>query len=380
MKPAKLSDVIGIINKIAPPALAENWDNPGLQLGDPGSEIHRIMVALEPALSTVNAAITSSCQLLITHHPLIFKPQSSISTSTTTGKIVHAAIQAGLSVFCMHTNYDTASGGLNDLLAERAGLSSTVPLKSAFHQELVKLVVFVPTSHLEEVRTELFPFAASTGEYSNCSFSTAGEGTFKPGKLAKPFTGTVGVLEKAPEQRLELLLDRVLLSKAINRLQTVHPYEEPAYDIYPLINSGITLGMGRVGLLSTPVTLKEYADQIADSLKIPMLRYVGDPDSVIRKVALCSGSGASLMGNAIRAGADVLLTGDVKYHDARDAEANGIALIDAGHFGTEIIMAEAVQKNLKQRLADSGYEQCEVMTCPDEFDPFRVTTIKYSKD
>lgn len=372
MKTAKLSDLIGIINKIAPPGLAESWDNSGLQLGDPGREIHSVMVALEPTLQAIEAAITSSCQLLVTHHPLIFKPQTSITTSTPTGKAIHTAIKAGLAVFSMHTNYDSADGGLNDLLAERAGLSSAVPLKIGVRQEFVKLVVFVPESHTETVRSALFPFAASLGEYTDCSFSTAGEGTFKPGSQAHPFTGTAGVLEKVAEHRLELLLDKSLMSKAINRLLSVHPYEEPAYDIYPLLNNGALLGLGRIGYLAEPVKLKEYAQQIAINLNTSTLRYVGNPDAMIKKVAVCSGSGASLLNDAIRSGADVLLTGDVKYHDARDAEANGIALIDAGHFGTEVIMAEAVRKRLQQSLLDAGYA-CEVTTCSEEYDPFRLT-------
>jgi len=375
MKTAKLSDLIGIINKIAPQTLAESWDNSGMQLGDPGSTVQKIMVALEPTLQVINSAISSSCQLLLTHHPLIFKPNSSITTSTPTGKAIHTAIKASLAVFSMHTNYDSAAGGLNDLLAEYAGLSSATPLKPGFRQELVKLVLFVPESHLESVRAALFPFTLSLGEYSDCSFSTVGEGTFKPGNLAHPFIGTVGALEKVAEQRLELLIDKTVLPKAINRLLSVHPYEEPAYDIYPLLNNGLMLGLGRMGHLATPLTLKEYAQQIANSLKTRTIRYVGNPDAMIRKVAVCSGSGASLMGDAIRAGADLLLTGDVKYHDARDAEAHGIALIDAGHFGTEIIMAEAVQKRLQKSLRDAGYADCHVITCTEESDPFKLINI-----
>lgn len=372
MKTAKLSDILGIINKIAPPELAENWDNSGLQLGDPGSEIKRIMVALEPTIAAISTAISSSCQLLVTHHPLIFKPQSTISTSTPLGKAIHTAIAAGLSVVSMHTNYDSAPGGLNDLLAERIGLYATTPLKTGFRQELAKLVVFVPATHLEPVRSALFPFTLAIGNYTDCSFSSAGEGTFTPGSSATPFIGTAGVRENVAEQRLEVLLDRAMLSKALNRLFSVHPYEEPAYDIYPLLNQGINLGLGRIGKLDQPVTLKSYAVSVAHSLATQSLRYVGDPDAVIRKVALCSGSGASLLHEAVRAGADVLVTGDVKYHDARDAEALGLALIDAGHFGTEIIMAQAIKERLQQQLADSGYMTCEVITYGDEYDPFRL--------
>lgn len=370
MKTAKLSDILGIINKLAPPELAESWDNSGLQVGNPGAEIKRIMVALEPTIAVIESAINNSCQLLLTHHPLIFKPQSSLSTATPLGKAIHIAIAGGLSVVSMHTNYDTAAGGLNDILAKQIGLSATAPLKTGFNQELVKLVIFVPATHLESVRAALFPFILSSGDYKDCSFCTQGEGTFTPGLSAQPFIGNSGIFEKVAEQRLELLLDRTMLSKALHKLQGIHPYEEPVYDIYPLLNQGEKLGLGRIGKLENSQTLYKYAQYVAQQLETKTVRYVGNPDKIITKIALCSGSGTSLIREAVRGGADVLVTGDVKYHDARDAEALGLALIDAGHFGTEIIMARAVQKQLQQQLFDRGYTSCEVTTCKVEYDPF----------
>lgn len=372
MKIPKTSDVAGIINKIAPTALAETWDNSGLQVGDPTAEVNRIMIALDPTPSVIDSAITSSCQLLVTHHPLIFKPLKSISTATTLGASIQTAIKAGLSILTLHTNYDIASGGLNDLLAAKIGLSSSIPLKVTTTCELVKLVVFVPVDSIKQLRSALFRFAATQGNYRDCSFAADGLGTFTPLEGAEPFTGVVGEMAEVKEERLELLIPRTQLPGAIKALLAQHPYEEPAYDIYPLINNGEKMGLGRIGRLPQSVSLAEYADQIRGVLSAPMLRYVGNPAAMISKVALCSGSGASLLGDAARLGADLLVTGDVKYHEARAAEELGLALIDAGHFPTEIIMVHEIMARLSRDLVKNGYTDCHVEACRTEFDPFRI--------
>jgi len=374
MKKTKLSDILGIIGKMAPPGLAESWDNPGLQVGDPQATISRIMVALDATPPVIETALASDCNLLITHHPLIFTAQKSISTATPQGASIHAAIRGGLSVVSMHTNYDCAEGGLNDLLAARIGLSNCVPLQITSVRELVKLVVFVPEEHLEQVRAALLPHAEVLGAYTGCSFSAPGTGTFTPLAGAHPFIGTVGAQERVAEFRLELLLDRAVLPRAIKALVAAHPYEEPAFDIYPLLNEGHKLGLGRIGRLPEPVSLAAFSMRLRQDLAAPGLRFVGKPDALVGKVALCSGSGASLLRIAVRAGADVLVTGDVKYHEAREAEDLGIALVDAGHFPTEIIMVDAVAERLSRTLAEAGYTGCEVVPCSVETDPFKNFT------
>jgi dinuclear metal center YbgI/SA1388 family protein len=372
MKTPKIADIAGIINKIAPPSLAETWDNVGLQIGDPAAGVSGIMVALEPSPAVIDSALSSSCQLLVTHHPLIFKPLKNISAALPHGALIHKAIKGGLAVIAMHTNYDSAIDGLNDLLAEKIGLGSCQPLSGVVATELVKLAAFVPIEHLETVRTALLPFAAPLGNYRDCSFAAEGTGTFTPLAGAAPFCGTLGELAKVSEQRLEILVERLQLPKAVKALLAAHPYEVPAFDLYPLLNEGSKTGLGRIGTLDEPITLAEYAAHIRNALAAPLLRYVGDPARKIKKVALCSGSGASLLREAARAGADVLVTGDVKYHEARDAEDLGLALIDAGHFPTEIIMATAVAGRLGQALANGGYAPCRVETCAVEKDPFRL--------
>lgn len=372
MKIPKTADIVGIINKIAPISLAEAWDNPGLQIGDPLAEITKVMVALDPTPDVINSALKASCQLLVTHHPLIFKPLKSISTATPLGSSIHKAIKGGLSIVSLHTNYDIANGGLNDLLASKLRLSNVIPLKITATCDLFKLVVFVPVDHVEPVRSALFDFALKQGNYRNCSFAADGVGTFTPLEGAEPFIGTVGELATVHEDRLELLIERGQLPRAVKALLAAHPYEEPAFDIYPLLNEGEKLGLGRIGRLPEPTALGEYAGQLKKVLSAPALRYVGDPMTRISKVALCSGSGASLLRDAVRAGADLLVTGDVKYHEAREAEDLGLALIDAGHFPTEIIMVNDVTERLGRALIRAGYTNCNVEACRTEIDPFRI--------
>ena len=367
-----VSNIIDIINKIANPSLAEEWDNPGMQVGSHTADVTRIMVALDPLPTVIDAAISASCQLLVTHHPLMFKPLRSVSTSTVQGRSIHAAIRGGLSIVSMHTNYDSASGGLNDLLAEKIGLSGCRPLRITSTTELSKLVTFVPDDHCEQVRNALFPLCESIGNYSGCSFSAGGDGTFTPREGAAPFSGTIGVPQRVSEQRLEVLVTRANLPRAVKALLAAHPYEEPAYDLYPLLNEGRTLGLGRVGHLPESLTLREYSARIRELLDAPLLRYVGDPDSAISKVALCSGSGASLLREGVKAGADVLVTGDVKYHEALDAEDAGICLIDAGHFPTEIIMVDEVSRRLTESLDKARFRGCQVVPYRLQRDPFRM--------
>jgi putative NIF3 family GTP cyclohydrolase 1 type 2 len=179
-------------------------------------------------------------------------------------------------------------------------------------------------------------------------------------------------MSKVPEERLEILIAAAQVSRAVKALLAVHPYEEPAFDLYPLLNRGVKLGLGRVGRLTESLTLVEYAARLKNVLSTPALRYVGDPNAMISKVALCSGSGASLLRDAVRAGADVLVTGDVKYHEARDAEGCGLALIDAGHYPTEIIMVHEMAERLGRAFASAGYTECIVVECRAEADPFRI--------
>jgi putative NIF3 family GTP cyclohydrolase 1 type 2 len=216
----------------------------------------------------------------------------------------------------------------------------------------------------------LFRFSGVIGNYSDCSFQTGGIGTFKPLQGAKPFQGEIGKREYAEESRIEVLLRKEDLNRAIRSLLAAHPYEEPAFDLYPLLNKGKAGGLGRIGDLPTVLPLAEFAAVVKERLGLMGVRFVGDPDVSIRKVALCGGSGASLLREARRQGADVLVTGDIKYHESRDAEELGLALVDAGHFATEVLMIHGVTELLRIELAKQGYG-AEITAFEGERDTFR---------
>lgn len=365
----KVSDILGIINKFAPFASAEEWDNVGLQVGDPAAPVGRIMVSLDPGRDALDAAVAGGCRLLLTHHPFIFKPLQRISLGDPHGELIALAIKNDLAVISLHTNLDIAAGGVNDLLAERLGVTSCRPLKVTGQEELVKLAVFVPQGSEEPVLEALFRFSGVTGNYRDCSFRAPGTGTFTPQAGAHPHIGAVGSRESVAENRVEVLIRRDDLAAALNALHKAHPYEEPAFDIYPLLNRGKETGMGRIGVLPAETTLERFAADARDRLGLSGGRFVGPAIRKVRKVAVCGGSGASLLRDAWRQGADVLVTGDVRYHEAREAEMLGLALLDAGHFATEVPMVWGVAALIRKELKGKRFD-AEVLAFEEERDPF----------
>jgi dinuclear metal center YbgI/SA1388 family protein len=365
----RVSDIVGITNKIAPSQYAEGWDNVGLQLGDPAWQVSRIMVALDPGTPAVEAAIAARCNLLVTHHPFIFTPLKKISAADETGRLALRAAKNDLAIISLHTNFDIASGGVNDLLAGHLGVTQAQPLKVTGAEEFVKLVVFVPNGHEEKLLKALSPHLADLGNYRDCSFQAEGVGRFTPQQGAQPFAGAVGRPERQQESRIEVLVLKQKLGGAVAALKGAHPYEEPAFDLYPVLNQGEIRGLGRIGVLAEPTTAGAYAVRVKKTLAASGVRLVGDPEKKICKVALCGGSGASLLHEAARKGADLLVTGDVQYHEAREAEALGIAVLDAGHFATEWPMVHGLAEALVRALEGRKY-QTEVLAYQGEREPF----------
>lgn len=365
----KVSDVIGIINKLAPFSFAEEWDNSGLQVGDPDARVSRIMISLDACRESIESAIDKKCQLLLTHHPFLFKPVKKINVSRSSGHLVKLAIKNDLSIVSMHTNYDIADVGINYLLADHIGLKYGSPLKVTGSEELIKLIVFVPKGHEAKVLDALFLFSGFIGNYSDCSFQSPGTGTFKPHEGAKPFIGKVNTREYTEETRIEVLLRKEDVSAAQAAMIKVHPYEEPAYDLYPLMNKGKDRGLGIIGELENGSVLSVFAERIKQRFSLQGLRIVGEGNSNIKRVAVCGGSGAFLLREADRQGADVLITGDIKYHDARDAQELGLSLVDIGHFGSEVLMVKGLASQLGAELVDKRFE-AEIFPCETEKDPF----------
>jgi dinuclear metal center YbgI/SA1388 family protein len=370
-KEARIQDVVGLINALYPPALAEDWDNVGLQVGDQAAVVSHVAVALDPSPVAVAEAIRLGAGLLVCHHPLIFRPLKQVTAKDETGRLVSMALRADLAIVAAHTNLDRAANGLNDWLAQRLELEATLPLETPTGL-LFKLVVFVPNEHAEAVAEALFVAGAGhIGRYDRCSFSSSGQGTFRPLSGAQPFVGKIDASEAVEEIRLEVLVPKENLSRVLNRLQKVHPYEEVAYDIIPVANSRKDVGLGRIGRLPQSVPVEDFLVKVKSALQIETLRVAGPENIQVKKVAVCGGSGASLLHTAARQGADLFLTGDVSYHDARKAEELGLTLVDAGHFATEHIVVDHLRRALQSGLEERGYK-LEISAVTGETDPFRT--------
>jgi dinuclear metal center YbgI/SA1388 family protein len=328
------------------------------------------LVALDPGLEAVETARDAGAQALVTHHPLLFKPVKRLTPDNAVGKVLWTAVRDDVAIISAHTNLDCAADGLNSWLAMKMGVEQAIPLQTVAGDYL-KLVVFVPVGHEDAVSDALFAAGGGQiGAYDQCSFRSSGEGTFRPGPGSQPYIGTVGQREKAEEVRLETIISKRKLLRVLEKMQKAHPYEEVAYDLLPLQNQIPGAGLGRIGKLTQQVTLGAFTARVKASLNCDHLRLIGEDQMPVRKVALCGGSGAFLLQVAHRQGADVLVTGDVKYHEARQAEELGIALIDAGHFATEQLMIEQVAQSLQAAARQLNWGVA-FETYTREEDPFR---------
>ncbi len=367
----RIHDLVGLLNALYPPALAEDWDNVGLQVGDPRAQVSKVLVCLDPSEVALQAAVDQGAQALLCHHPLIFKPLHNLTPSDETGRILYAAVQQGIAIIAAHTNLDRAANGLNDWLSAALGISECRPLLGG-DDPLIKLIVYVPAGYEAQVAEALFKAGAGQiGNYDSCSFRSEGVGTFRANDSCAPFVGRVGERSSVRELRLETVVPKGLLSRVVERMVRAHPYEEVAYDLVPLANRRKEVGLGRIGRLAQAVTLADFATMVKDSLHIEALRVVGNRQGSVSKVAVCGGSGASLLKEAARQGADVLVTGDVKYHEARNAASLGLALIDAGHFATERLMASHLAETMGQAAAARGLN-IEFLELKGEQDPFKT--------
>lgn len=371
MREALVRDVAQLMEEWAPPEWAESWDNVGLQLGDPTRPAGRILVALELTGAVVEEAIRRDVNLVVVHHPPIFRALKSIRFDSFAGKRLERLIKAGVGIYAAHTNLDQAEGGTNDTLAALVGLPNPEVLQPVGEEKLVKLVVFVPVGHEDAVREALASAGAGhIGNYSHCTFQSPGTGTFLPLAGTNPFIGEQGKLEYVQEVRLETALLESKVRRAVAAMLKAHPYEEVAYDLYPLANRGRVRGHGRIAAFPEPQTLGELADRLRTKLNLEGLSFVGDPKRLIHKVAVGAGSGGTLIPLAVRRGADLLVTGDVKYHDAQDAMDAGLAVIDIGHYSSEAMIVGPVARQLREGLAALEL-QAEVLEAQTGRDPLR---------
>jgi len=368
---ARGETIIQLMERLAPKHYAVPDDRIGLQAGTLQKEVRRVLVALDVTPSVVEEAAAAGAELIIAHHALIYRPLKTLRTDTPEGALAAELLRKDIAVYVAHTNLDTAEGGMNDWMAEALGLNVTGVLEEVHTDKLYKLAVFVPNEHREAVREALFNAGAGwIGNYSHCSFNVEGTGTFLPREGTDPFIGKQGKLESVAETRIETVVPQSALKAAVQAMLKAHPYEEVAYDIYPMDLKGRSFGLGRVGALPEPESLDAFAERVKRAFDVPFVRAVGDGSKTVRKVAVLGGSGSRYIRHAKFAGADVFVTGDIDYHTAHDAAAMGLALIDPGH-NAEKIMKPKTAQWLRERLEEKGYAT-EVIASQVNTEPFRL--------
>jgi dinuclear metal center YbgI/SA1388 family protein len=320
--------------RTTPPGAAWQHDNVGLLVGRPGERITNILVALDVTMTIAKEAVRRKANLIVAHHPLIFRPLAAVTSSSPTGELVMFLIEKNIAVYAAHTNFDSVRHGVSFALARRLGLENIAVL-SPMKESLTKIAVFVPATHADRVAEAMH--AAGGGmftKYQECSFRTEGIGTFKGMNDARPFLGTVGELVATPEVRIEMLAERWKVAAVVGAMTKAHPYEEIAYDIYTLENRNTEYGLGAVGDLARPTDARKFLSAVKRKLGADGLRYAGAVNRRIARVAVCGGSGSDHIADAVTSGADAFVTADLKYHAMQDA-AGRLLVIDAGHYETE---------------------------------------------
>jgi dinuclear metal center YbgI/SA1388 family protein len=352
-------DWLDLVHRRYPPHHAASWDHVGLQVGDPAAAVERVLVALDVTGAVVDEAADGPPTLVLAHHPLLFRPLASLTPETASGRTTLRAARLGVAVAAAHTNLDVSQdgAGTSDPVAACLELVDTRPLTTELRDgRRCKLVTFVPPEAVEEVVDAMAAAGAGViGEYERCSFRLKGTGTFRPSERADPYSGAVGEDAAEEEYRVEMELPRSRAGAVVRALHEAHPYEEAAYDLLPMVD-GAEVGFGRLGRLPRPTPLGEVAARVRDRLPAPHLRFAGDPDREIEVVACVGGAGDGLIGAALAAGADALVTGDLRHHVTLDALELGLSMIDAGHHATEAAALPAWRRRLEDAARRDGLE------------------------
>ncbi len=347
-------DIIAFIERKAPLFLQEDYDNSGLQWGNPDTEVQRMLVCLDLTQEAIDAAQKEKVQMILSHHPILFRPMKSIHTGFGTGAMLADCIRENICVYAAHTNFDTANNGLNDYLAAALELQDVEGLKEHFREALYKLVVFIPADSLEQVRQAVYNAGAGwIGNYSDCGFTADGIGTFRPGEGTNPYIGRNGKLEEVREYRLETIVPGDRLDKVVESMLKAHPYEEVAYDVYRLEQPVHEYSLGRVGTLKDKLNESEFIASVKGKLKVPNVRVISGtkPESISRVAVFCGSFDGDI--KALKAKkADALVTGDLKYHDAQGLQQAGIFTVDAGHYHTEKLFIQGISDVLKKQFKD----------------------------
>ena len=331
-----VADYADFLGAFAPLSTAASWDNVGILLGERAASCERVMACLTITRDVVAEAVNDRAELIVAHHPIFFKGAKNLSDGTSEGRLLQPLMKAGIAVYSPHTAFDNCAGGINDGLAARFGLRNVRALRPKDSAPEFKLVAFVPEADVARVSEAVFASGGGRiGDYEQCSFRSVGTGTFFGTANTNPTIGERGRREEAAEFRIEFIVPEAKLNNAVTALRAAHSYEEPAFDIYPLKSTRATGGEGRIGELAEAVPLRDFAELVKRSCRADVVQTVGYGDRLVKIVALACGAAVEYLPDAIRADADVFVTGEARFHDCLAAEAAGIGLTMTGHYASE---------------------------------------------
>lgn len=362
----KLLEIINFFEQTAPLTLQESYDNSGLLIGDTNKEIAKALISLDVTNDVIDEAIKEKCSLIISHHPLIFKPLKKLTSQNLTERLIVKAIKNDIAIYAMHTNLDNISKGVNAILARKLGINN-IQILSPSASKLKKLVCFCPQEHSDNVRQAMFKAGAGhIGDYDNCSYNLEGSGSFRALDNAVPFVGQKGKIHFEEETRIETIVPDYILNTVIKSMISAHPYEEVAYDIYPLENKSLLTGAGMIGELEKEMEINDFLVLVKDKLNAKYVRHNELVNRKIKKIAICGGSGSFLINRAYSQKADIFITGDVKYHDFFEYQGE-MTIVDAGHYETEQFTKELIHSYLKENFPNFAVRISECGTNPVSF-------------
>lgn len=358
-----LSDIISVLEAFAPPAYQESYDNSGLTVGCRDMDISGIVVCLDVTSEVIDEAVKIKANLIVSHHPALFSPVKRLTGNSLTERVLISAVRNNIALYSVHTNLDNIAEGVNKVICDKLGLKNTKILAPR-ENLLRKLVTFVPQSHADIVRKAIFDAGAGhIGNYDSCSFSSEGKGTFRAGQHASPYVGEIGELHFEDELRIETIFPFHLKSGIIRALLEAHPYEEVAYDIVPVENSLNQAGSGMIGALDNPLDEKQLLENIKTNFNCSILRYTRLLNQPVTKVAVCGGSGSFLIKDAINAGAQLFVTGEIKYHQFFEADGK-IVIADIGHFESEQFTIQLIYDILIKNFPNFAIHFSSIKTSP----------------
>lgn len=338
--PVTLRQLAAAVDDFAPAALAYDWDNVGLQIGDPASMVDKVLVGLEVTEEAIERATELGCQAIIAHHPLIFKPLKAVRSDSPAGKLQFELVRRGIGLIAAHTNLDRVLDGTGGALADALGLRDWEVVEPVSIAQVYKFTVFVPQEFTPKIIEAIHRGGGGRiGAYSHCTFRSPGKGTFVPQEGARPFSGSVGHMEQADEDRLEALVPARALRDVLAEVRQAHPYEEVAFDVFPLHEADPAHGLGLVGILPTKTPLRQFAQQVRQAVNEDFVQFAGDSSWPVKRVAIITGSAGSSAHLVHKGIADVLITGEMNYHTVLEMEAKGVGVICTGHAASERIFA-----------------------------------------